>query len=312
MDRENFVAVFGHTNVDHITLVPSFPPMNQSIQIDGFKHLWGGTAANIAVVASHQVVPTALASFVGEGFPPQFQEHLRASGLDLADLTVVEDFPTPECFIFSDGSENQMAFVIQGPMEVADELPLQAHSIASSGIVHLATGNPGYHRRVAEEARRLGKRVCFDPGQELHYKWDAETFGAMLALTDMLFLNEPELRRALRYIGGRSVEDLLDLVPSVLLTRGRDGSMVLERGHGPQEVPMVEAARVEDTTGAGDAFRGGYYSGLWRGMPQQDCLLLGAATASFIVEREGPQTNIPTFDQAWERAKTAGAGSGGG
>ena len=73
---------------------------------------------------------------------------------------------------------------------------------------------------------------------------------------------------------------------------------------------MVPASVVEDTTGAGDAFRGGFYSGLWRSMPQRDCLLLGAATASFVVERQGPQTNVPTFEQAWERAREAGAGGG--
>ena len=90
MARENFVAVFGHTNVDHITMVQAFPPMNQSIQIEGFEHLWGGTAANVAAVAGMQEVPVALASFVGKGFPPQFNEHLRSLGLDLEDLEIAQ------------------------------------------------------------------------------------------------------------------------------------------------------------------------------------------------------------------------------
>ena len=304
MVRENFVSVFGHTNVDHITLVPSFPPMNQSIQIEGFRHLWGGTAANVAVVAARQGVPVALASFIGKGFPAQFHEDLRSSGMDLVDLTEVEGYPTPECFIFSDGKENQMAFVIQGPMDVADGLDLQTHSIETTGIVHLATGNPGYHLRVAREAGRLGKIVCFDPGQELHYKWSPDTFAEMLELADMLFLNQPELRRALEHTGLAAPEDLLDLVDSLLITRGREGAALMDH-EGSVEVPMVPADPVEDTTGAGDAFRGGYYSGLWRGLEPRDCLLLGAATASFVVERQGPQTNVPGFEQAWERAERA-------
>ena len=309
MGGRNLVAVFGHTNVDHITLVPSFPPMNQSIQIEGFRRLWGGTAANVAVTAARLGVPTALASFVGEGFPPEFMSDLRASGLDLTDLTVVGGYPTPECFIFSDGDENQMAFVIQGPMEVAGDLDLQTHSIETAEIVHLATGSPEYHMRVAREAKRLGKRVCFDPGQELHYKWDAESFSSMLELADQLYLNDAELDRALKYTGLDNAGDLLDLVDTIVLTMGRGGSMIVD-AEGPVEVPMVPAAVVEDTTGAGDAFRGGFYSGLWRGMPQRDCLLLGAATASFVVERHGPQTNVPTFEQAWGRASEAGAGGG--
>ncbi len=306
MNGRNLVAVFGHTNVDHITLVPSFPPMNQSIQIDGFKRLWGGTAANLAVTAARLGVPTALASFIGEGFPPEFMSDLRASGLDLTDLTVVGGYPTPECFIFSDGDENQMAFVIQGPNDFAEGLDLQTHSIEGADIVHLCTGNPAYHMRVAEEARRQGKRVCFDPGQELHYKWDRGTFTRMMELSDVLFLNHAELRRALKYTKMTKPRDLLSLVETLVLTRGKEGSSIRTREE-RIDVPMVPAQAVEDTTGAGDAFRGGYYAGVHRGMSPRDCLFLGAAVASFVVEQQGPQTNIPTFEQAWERALAAGA-----
>jgi ribokinase len=307
LDGRNLVAVFGHTNVDHITMVPKFPPMNQSIQIDGFQHLWGGTAANVAVAAASLGTPTALASFVGKGFPNQYLEHLRASGLDLTDLTVVEDYPTPECFIFSDGDENQMAFVIQGPMEVAEGFDLQSYSIGSADIVHLATGNPVYHMRVAEEAKGQGKSICFDPGQELHYKWEPTTFCRMLDLSDTLFLNHAELRRALKYTRMTKPRDLLAFVDTLVLTRGREGSTL--RTHDDRiDVPMVPAGVVKDTTGAGDAFRGGYYAGVHRQMAPRDCLFLGAAIASFVVEQQGPQTNIPTFEQAWERALDAGAG----
>jgi len=306
LDGGNLVAVFGHTNVDHITLVPEFPPMNQSIQIEGFQHLWGGTAANVAVVAARLGTPTTLASFVGKGFPSQFHDHLRESGLDLTDLTMVEDYPTPECFIFSDGKENQMAFVIQGPMEVADQLDLQTHSIQTADIVHLATGNPIYHMRVAQEAKRLGKTVVFDPGQELHYKWDATTFSKMVGLADLMFLNHAEVDRALKYTRQTKPRDLLLYVDTLVLTRGREGSS-MRTSDGRIDVPMIPARTVEDTTGAGDAFRGGYYAGVHRGMAPRDCLLLAAAVASFVVERQGPQTNIPTFEQAWERARAAGA-----
>jgi sugar/nucleoside kinase (ribokinase family) len=302
------VAVFGHTNVDHITMVPAFPPMNQSIQIDGFKHLWGGTAANVAIVAARMGVPTALASFVGHGFPPEFLKDLTESGLDLSDLTMVDSHPTPECFIFSDGMDNQMAFVIQGPMEIADGLDLQEYSIRSADIVHLATGNPSYHMRVAEEAKLRGKSVVFDPGQELHYKWDSATFSHMVELADTLWLNHAELHRALKYTRLTKPRDLLGLVDTMVLTMGRDGSRLMT--HDSRiDVPMIPADSVEDTTGAGDAFRGGFYAGMYRDMPPRDCLLLGAATASFVVERQGPQTNIPTFDNAWKRVIDSGAGS---
>jgi ribokinase len=191
-------------------------------------------------------------------------------------------------------------------MEVAHQLDLQSHSIGTADIVHLATGNPEYHMRAAEEASRQGKRVAFDPGQELHYKWEAGTFTKMLGLADMLFLNNAELQRALKYTRGAIPHELLDHVDTIVLTNGRRGSSIMDE-NGTIKVPMVPAERVEDTTGAGDAFRGGFYAGVHREMTPRNCLLLGAATASFIVERQGPQTNIPSFEQAWGRALGAGA-----
>jgi len=306
--RRSFLAVFGHTNVDHIASVPAFPPMNQSIEITRFETLWGGTAANIAAAAARQGVPVALASFVGEDFPHQFESHLRGVGVDLEDLERVPGYPTPECYIFSDGADNQVAFVIQGPMADADGLRMQRGALRACERVHLATGNPGYHLAVAREAHRMGLPVAFDPGQELHYKWSPRPFMEMLGLSDLLFLSEAEMRCTLKYAGIPRIEDLLDDVGTIVITHGREGSRLLRRGARAVRAPVIEASRVEDTTGAGDGFRAGYYSGLWRGMSPRECMLLGAATASFIVEARGPQTNMPTFEEAWARAGTAGAG----
>lgn len=306
--RHNFLAVFGHTNVDHIANVPAFPPMNQSIEITSFETLWGGTAANIAAVAASQGVPVALASLVGGNFPAQFHEHLRALGVDLTEVRRVEDAPTPECYIFSDGEDNQVAFVIQGPMEHAHRQAMQRRALRSSQRVHIATGNPRYHIAVAREARRMGLPVAFDPGQELHYKWSREPFMEMLELTDLLFLSEAEMHCTLHYTGLGRIEDLLGDVAAMVITQGRRGSRMLTRDGLDIAVRAVKARRVVDTTGAGDAFRGGFYSGLWRGMGPEECMRLGAATASFVVEAKGPQTNLPTFDQAASRARSrAGA-----
>jgi sugar/nucleoside kinase (ribokinase family) len=58
---------------------------------------------------------------------------------------------------------------------------------------------------------------------------------------------------------------------------------------------------VEDATGAGDAYRAGFFAGLQNGADLERCGLIGSATASYIVEKKGPQTNIPTWDEIEER-----------
>jgi len=55
-------------------------------------------------------------------------------------------------------------------------------------------------------------------------------------------------------------------------------------------------------TGAGDAYRGGFYAGLSRKLDLYRCGLIGATVAGFVIERRGTQTNIPTWEQAVARA----------
>ena len=47
--------------------------------------------------------------------------------------------------------------------------------------------------------------------------------------------------------------------------------------------------KVEDPTGAGDAYRGGLISGLVRGKDIEHCATMGSVCASFAVERYGTQ-----------------------
>lgn len=60
--------------------------------------------------------------------------------------------------------------------------------------------------------------------------------------------------------------------------------------------------QVIDPTGAGDAYRAGFYAGLSRDMGLEECGRLGAAAASFAIEVAGPVGKLPTWDEVRERA----------
>ena len=68
----NFLGVFGHVNIDYIMNVTKLPEPNTCIQVDNVRKYYGGTGANIAMLASSLGVKTALASFVGSDFPEDF------------------------------------------------------------------------------------------------------------------------------------------------------------------------------------------------------------------------------------------------
>jgi ribokinase len=55
----------------------------------------------------------------------------------------------------------------------------------------------------------------------------------------------------------------------------------------------MRAGPVVETTGAGDAFNGGFAAALARGLPQKDALRFATATAAISVTRAGTAPSMP-------------------
>jgi ribokinase len=301
---KSYLAVFGHTVVDYIMSVKDFPEPNTTVQVENLARHYGGTGANIARAAARLGVPTALASFIGAGFPEDYRQALAGEGVDMEHLKVVKGFETPRCWIVSNSKHDQIAIIDQGPMQKTESFDVPEELIAASDIIHISTGKPEYYENVLAAARRKGKLVGFDPAQELRYVYSAETFAAFLERADYFFCNKGEMKIALDYLGEESKDALLDHAKNVIITRGAEGVEVLNRD-GSVHVPAFKANAV-DTTGAGDAFRAGFYAGLFNGMDLKGAASAGAAVASFAVEKEGPQSNLPDWSQAQQRIAAGG------
>jgi ribokinase len=56
-----------------------------------------------------------------------------------------------------------------------------------------------------------------------------------------------------------------------------------------------------DPTGAGDAYKAGFLVAFTKGCAPKICCQVGSITASFVVEKVGCQTNLPTWEMMKER-----------
>jgi sugar/nucleoside kinase (ribokinase family) len=303
---KHFLGVYGHVNLDYILDVAHLPRPNTSIQIERERVHFGGTGGNVARLAATMGVSTALASFVGEDFPEAYDLALRESGVDMTDVMRIADYGTPRVWIFSDPHGNQMAVVDQGPMRIAGKLPLLTRTATGAEWVHFCTGRPEYYVKVAREAARAGKKMSLDPAQEIHYVYTVSTLRRIIGHADLFFGNEKEVARAAKMLRVAGARGLLRHVTAVLETRGAKGSLVHERD-GTTEIPAIKPRKLVDYTGAGDAFRAGFYAGLSRGHDIVVCAILGSSASSFALEAKGTQTVLPTYPQILARAKKSGA-----
>ncbi|MCE5295799.1 MAG: carbohydrate kinase family protein [Euryarchaeota archaeon] len=296
-----FLCVYGHTNLDHIMSLEEFPPKNTSVNILEKRRYFGGTAANVATIAASLGVPTALASFVGTDLPMEFKRLMERSGVDLSDLKTVDGYETPTVWIVSDSRHDQIAFVYQGPMGVMDRFEIVTDMAEKADHVHIMTGRPDYYLKVMRKIKGTVKGIGFDPAQEIHHVWDAERFREACSLSGYFFCNQSELLTAQRYLGVASPEEMLDVVPMIVNTIGSKGSVIYTK-EGKVEIPAIGSKTIIDTTGCGDAYRAGFYAGLFRGLDLRECGIMGSAAASFVIEQRGSLTNVPNWDAVVERA----------
>ncbi|MFQ6107297.1 MAG: carbohydrate kinase family protein [Thermoplasmata archaeon] len=295
-----FLGVYGHTVLDHIIRVPKLPPPNTSIELIDRRVFFGGTGANIARIASTLGVKTALSSFVGEDFPSDYEEALRRAKVDTSELIKVQGYNTPVAWIFSDGKHNQVCVIDQGPYRDSGGFEPLENTARNSEIVHICTGRPEYYIKIVNLAVELGKRVSFDPAQEIHYVYDRETFNRLLKKSNHFFANENELRTALKFTGLNDASELAEMVDLLIVTLGREGSTVFHEGE-KIKIPAITPEKSEEATGMGDAYRAGFYAAWSRGMDFEVCGLAGSAAASFAMESRGGQTNIPTWEEVLSR-----------
>lgn len=302
MALRNFVGVFGHVVLDYILTVPRLPRPDTSIAILDRRRHFGGTAGNLARAAARLGTRVSLASFVGIDFPEDYRDALAKDGVDLRDLRIVQGHATPTAWVFSDPKGQQMTVIDQGPWTIAPRMPVLRHSVRDVELVHIGTGRPEYYARVAAAAEELGRPIAFDPAQELGYVYDRKRFRALFRKATYFFGNEAEVAQAMRYEGATSVTGLLRTAEAVVVTSGARGSAVITKEE-KIRIPAVRPARIVDVTGAGDAYRAGFYAGLSRGYDLRRCGILGSAVASFALEQKGTQTNLPTWTKAVARAR---------
>lgn len=299
MSKEPFLTVYGHVSIDQILSLKEFPAVNTSVDILGKKRHLGGTGANIATISAALGTPTAISSCVGEDFPLKYREFMESHGLIMDELVTLDDEETSTALIINNERHDQITYFFQGPLGSADPEKAMTSMASRSKHVHFSTGNPHYYLKVMKDLVDSSVVTALDPAQETHRIWNRDSFSKAIEHADILFSNEHEISSMLSYLGIKEITEIP--VETLVLTRGAKGSSIIIDGE-VHDIPVKAANGVADTTGAGDAFRAGLYTGLYRGLDILDAAAVAAATASFVVEAKGALTFIPSLEMVMDRA----------
>ena len=249
--------------------LPRLPRAGQELKTSRFARVAGGGAITTAVTAARLGTRVGVISAVGD----LARAHLASAGVALRDLRRPSEAPALTAVLSTGGERTFVTY--NGVNDLLEPRLLREVPRVGSPHVHCAF-YPSRCNRWVTVVRALharGRSVSWDFGWNPGLVGD-RAFTRLLGVLDVVFVNEAEARL---YSRARSLPAALrwwrTAAPATVVKLGRRGAMYLSE-HAVLRAPGVRV-RTVDTTGAGDAFNGGYLAARARGRDAATCLRAG-------------------------------------
>jgi ribokinase len=291
------IAILGIFVADLSFRAKRLPMMGETLLGEGFAMGPGGKGSNQAVAAARAGGEVSFITRVGkDAFGEIAVKTWSADGIDTSQVSFADDAPTGAAFIFVSSGTGDNAIIVEPgaartitPRSIEDA----ERAIASAEVFITQLEPPlAAARRGLEIARKHGVITVFNPAPAV----PVDT--SMLALCDYVTPNETEAEG----LTGLKVTTLDEarLAADKILVMGAKCAVITlgERGvllHDRAQSALVPAfkMKVVETTGAGDAFNGGFAVALAEGCSPLEAARFGNAVAGLSVTRPGTAPSMP-------------------
>lgn len=293
------VVILGVFVADTAYRAPRMPRMGETILGLDFKLGPGGKGSNQAVAAGRLGADVSFITRLGrDDFADMAQKTWADAGVTPAVL-VTPDSYTGAAYIFVEEATGNNAIIIApGAAAKISPADIDAHAdlIRRAGVFVTQLEQPvAAAERALQIAREAGVTTVLNPAPA------AELPETIYRLCDYLTPNETEAEaltglKVETLDGARAAADALLAkgVGTALVTLGEKGALLHGNGFS-EHVPAIAAGPVAETTGAGDAFNGGFAAALARGLPPKEAVRFAAAVAGISVTRPGTAPSMPTL-----------------
>jgi len=292
--NKRFDAVgFGLNAVDHLIVVPAYPEFDTKIRLLEHKQSAGGQTASAMVSLRRLGLKTAYAGRFGSDPEGIFGlATLKDDDVNVEFAEVVEGARNQIAFITIDVRSGERTIVWDRDDRLAyrpEEAPVEFGSMGK--VLHLDAHDPPACVRVAQAARASGTIVSADIDNVY------EGLPELLPLIDIMIGSKEFPRRVTGISDERAA--LIELKARfgcalVGMTIGAAGAVVYMDGTFIESPGFKAPGACRDTTGAGDAFHGGFLYGLLTSADNETSLRLGNAVAAIKCSALGARTALPT------------------
>jgi len=274
--------------------------LNVCFVVDKMRKNFGGCAGNMAytmkLLGAEPIIFAPLGSDAGD-----YLNWIKQNNLETKYIPIVKEKMTSAAYITTDKDDNQIIAYYNGAADKATDL-----SVGDvSEKIDLALITPTKKEAMLKHAKECyDKKIpfLFDPSHQLT-AFTPQELMATLGMAKFYIANDYEMKLTQEKTGW-DMKELLNHVDIVITTLGERGSVICAKDQ-TIEVGICAAQSVDDPTGAGDAYRAGFFSAYVEGHDLKTCGQVGAVAATYAVENYGTQNHRFTSDEFSNRYEKA-------
>lgn len=296
-DNKPFDAVgFGLNAVDHLIVVPRYPEFDTKTRLLAHQLSAGGQTATAMVSLKRLGLKTAYAGRFGSDSEGHFGfQTLKDEGVNTDRAEMIDGAKTQIAFITIEEQTGERTIVWDRDDRLAyqpDEAPRDFGSLGR--VLHLDAHDPHACVRVAQDAKQAGTIISADIDNVY------EGLPELLPYIDLLLGSKEFPHRVTGIRDERtSLIELQNRFGSAMtgMTIGDQGAIIYCEGRFIESPAYAAPGGCKDTTGAGDAFRGGFLYGLLTGEDIETSMQFGNAVAAMKCSKLGARPGLPNKQQ---------------
>lgn len=273
---------------------------------NNYTKYFGGSPANITMNIKKLGGTSAIAACVGkDSFGNFLIQQLETNNINTNYINRVE--PSTSMVVVTKSKTTPIPIFYRGADYSLEYNAKLDSALKNSKIVHFSCWPISQKNsritieKVIEEARKNHVIIGFDPNYH-NLIWESghngiEYIKNLISKVDIIKPSEVDAERIFGPdTPANQVKKFINLgAKLVIMTLGKDGAIVT---NGIETITFQTlATEIIDTTGAGDAFWSGFYTGMVKGYTLNDALNLGFGVSAFKLKYVGAIVNLPTIQE---------------
>lgn len=309
----------GAINWDINLFMDRLPRIGEEVPVNTIQRVSGGTAANVSVAAA-RILGEGRVAFIGAlGEDAIAEEQIRIleeEGVDPSGILLIPEEESGQAYIsISKDGANEIHTYFGANLCITGDHMLdreRLNLIKQAKVCVIMDPPIETARKLAELCRKHGVKVIWDPG--VYAEDGLEALLPTLMNVDYFILNHIEYENLLGTSDPKKVVNALThhvKEITAIIKHGADGGILCEDDGATitqmEAVPLAELGlKVVNTVGCGDAFIGGFASGLVEGKSHIEALRQASAAGSYkatkIETRGGPtREQLKRLIEVWKK-----------